>query len=154
MSLGQAKKDVSFKLKISTLHYKNIVKSKYGCVAKMIWNHFNNQFWSSERLNSIIVAERHIRKRFHYVHFWFKFDKVIQKWLNDLASNWMNNNVNAASLAQTYRGIPSSVFKIGVQYRPPAFSRRSILITPISQTSDGIPRYVLARLTVLLHYSS
>ena len=31
------------------------------------------------------------------------------------------------SLARTYRGIPSSVFEIAVQYGPPAYGRRSIL---------------------------
>ena len=37
-------------------------------------------------------------------------------WLNNLATNWMNNNVNAKSLAWKYRGIPSSIYEIGVQY--------------------------------------
>ena len=70
-------------------------------------------------------------------------------------SNLVNNNVNTVSLARTYWGIPSSSFEIGGNTTLPrsAYGLRGsgVVLTPISQDSDGIPQYVLARLTVLLH---
>ena len=36
--------------------------------------------------------------------------------------------------------------------RPTASGVRGVVLTPFSQDSDGIPQYVLARLTVLLQY--
>ena len=90
-----------------------------------------------------------------------------------LGFNLLNYNVITMSLARTYRGeyrlrpsrlgaIPPSPvgLKIGVQYGPPAYGRRSVLhpnfaasgdrdgIAPNLSDSDGIPRYVLARLMV------
>ena len=63
--------------------------------------------------------------------------------------NLLNNNVNAMHLARTYWGIPSSSFEIGGQYHlpPSACGLRGSgwYWPPISQDSDGIPQYVLAR---------
>ena len=76
-------------------------------------------------------------------------------------NNWVwgfnlhNNNVNAMHLARTYWGIPSSSFEIGGQYHlpPSACGLRGSgwYWPPISQDSDGIPQYVLARCMVFLH---
>ena len=75
-------------------------------------------------------------------------------------NNWVwgfnlhNNNVNAMHLARTYWGIPSSSFEIGGQYHlpPSACGLRGSgwYWPPISQDSDGIPQYVLARCMVFL----
>ena len=58
-------------------------------------------------------------------------------------------------LARTYWGIPSSSFEIGGQYHlpPSACGLRGSgwYWPPISQDSDGIPQYVLARCMVFLH---
>ena len=77
-------------------------------------------------------------------------------------NNWVwgfnlhNNNVNAMHLARTYWGIPSSSFEIGGQYHlpPSACGLRGSgwYWPPISQDSDGIPQYVLARCMVFLQY--
>ena len=59
-------------------------------------------------------------------------------------------------LARTYWGIPSLSFEIGGQYHlpPSACGLRGSgwYWPPISQDSDGIPQYVLARCMVFLQY--
>ena len=72
-------------------------------------------------------------------------------------SSWINNNVNTVLLARTYWGIPSSFFEIGVQYRPPAFGRRSILNPNFSEFrwySPIRPRQMHSILSVWLHKES
>ena len=86
--------------------------------------------------------------------------------------NLLNYNVITMSLAQTYRGDTVFVLRDWGQYHPPPSAEKlgcntdlrpsavglycpifqppgiGMVLPPISQDSDGIPRYVLARLTI------